>query len=168
MLILHVFLHGIPVDIVSDRGLQFTSQVWREFCRVLGASMSLSVSMYRPMDRLCRTTKIWGQLSSVSATKPTSWSEQLPQVKYTHNSLISSATSLSPLKPHWGIYHHYSLARGDRLRFYPSTLLQENMETDLGCPVEDVRTISASLTVTADCPKLPTRLVFGCHPRIFL
>ncbi|KAJ0019171.1 hypothetical protein NQD34_006740 [Periophthalmus magnuspinnatus] len=29
----HVFrLHGIPVDIVSDRGTQFTSQVWRAFC----------------------------------------------------------------------------------------------------------------------------------------
>lgn len=34
----HVFwLHGIPTNIVSDRGPQFTSQVWKEFCQSLGA-----------------------------------------------------------------------------------------------------------------------------------
>lgn len=34
----HVFrLHSIPQDTVSDRGPQFTSQVWKEFCTVLGA-----------------------------------------------------------------------------------------------------------------------------------
>lgn len=35
-LIENVFwLHGIPLDIVSDRGPQFTSQVWRTFCSYL-------------------------------------------------------------------------------------------------------------------------------------
>lgn len=30
----HVFrAYGIPGDIVSDRGTQFTSQVWKTFCR---------------------------------------------------------------------------------------------------------------------------------------
>ena len=35
-------LHGIPSDIVSDRGPQFISQVWRGFCKALGATASLS------------------------------------------------------------------------------------------------------------------------------
>ncbi|KAJ8381441.1 hypothetical protein SKAU_G00022190 [Synaphobranchus kaupii] len=43
LLVLHVVrLHGIPSDIVSDRGPQFSSQVWRAFCVALGASVSLS------------------------------------------------------------------------------------------------------------------------------
>lgn len=43
LLVNHVFrAHGIPVDIVSDRGPQFTSQVWKEFCLALGATVSLS------------------------------------------------------------------------------------------------------------------------------
>lgn len=39
----HLFwLHGVPQDIVSDRGPQFTSQLWKEFCSELGAQVSLS------------------------------------------------------------------------------------------------------------------------------
>ncbi|CDR00358.1 unnamed protein product, partial [Oncorhynchus mykiss] len=35
-------IHGLPSDVVSDRGPQFTSQFWREFCRLIGASVSIS------------------------------------------------------------------------------------------------------------------------------
>lgn len=54
-------LHGIPTDIASDRGPQFISQVWKAFCQVLGATVSLS-SDYHPqtnvqtepaLDRIC-------------------------------------------------------------------------------------------------------------------
>jgi len=39
----HVFgLHGIPLDILSDRGPQFISQVWKLFCHALGATVSQS------------------------------------------------------------------------------------------------------------------------------
>ncbi len=33
----HIFrIHGLPVDVVSDRGPQFVSQFWKEFCRQIG------------------------------------------------------------------------------------------------------------------------------------
>ena len=38
----HVFhLQGLPENVVSDRGFQFTSQVWRAFCNGLRATTSL-------------------------------------------------------------------------------------------------------------------------------
>ena len=41
----HVFrLHGLPQDVVSDRGPQFASRFWKEFCRLIGATTSLSSS----------------------------------------------------------------------------------------------------------------------------
>ena len=44
----HVFrLYGLPRDIVSDRGPQFTSRVWQAFCAGIGATASLS-SGYHP------------------------------------------------------------------------------------------------------------------------
>lgn len=48
LLILHiVHLHGIPQDVMTVRGPQFSSQVWKVFCLALGASASLS-SGYHP------------------------------------------------------------------------------------------------------------------------
>ena len=40
-------IHGFPTDIVSDRGPQFVSRFWREFCRLIGATASLT-SGYHP------------------------------------------------------------------------------------------------------------------------
>ncbi|XP_029318573.1 uncharacterized protein LOC115028841 [Cottoperca gobio] len=33
---------GLPLDVVSDRGPQFTAQFWRAFCKLIGATVSLS------------------------------------------------------------------------------------------------------------------------------
>ena len=39
----HVFQHHrLPVNVVSDRGPHFTLILWREFCSLLGATVSLS------------------------------------------------------------------------------------------------------------------------------
>ncbi|KAI3368555.1 hypothetical protein L3Q82_025563 [Scortum barcoo] len=48
-----VRLHGIPRDIVSDRGPQFISQVWKSFCKGLGASVKshLRVSILNQAGR---------------------------------------------------------------------------------------------------------------------
>ncbi len=44
----HVFRYfGIPKDIVSDRGPQFISRVWKNFLKLLGVTVSLS-SGYHP------------------------------------------------------------------------------------------------------------------------
>lgn len=99
LLILQVFrLHGIPSDIVSDRGPQFTSQVWKAFCQSFGASASLS-SGYHPQSN-GQTERANQDLESalrcVTSRNPTSWSTFLPWIEYAHNTLISSATGMSP------------------------------------------------------------------------
>lgn len=46
----HIFRNfGIPEEIVSDRGPQFTSRVWRAFFSLLGVTVSLS-SGYHPQS----------------------------------------------------------------------------------------------------------------------
>ncbi|XP_034021226.1 uncharacterized protein LOC117505798 [Thalassophryne amazonica] len=48
IMLTHVFrLHAFPQDTVSDRGLQFVSGFWREFCHLLWATSSLT-SGYHP------------------------------------------------------------------------------------------------------------------------
>uniref|UniRef100_A0A8C1U5W3 Gypsy retrotransposon integrase-like protein 1 n=1 Tax=Cyprinus carpio TaxID=7962 RepID=A0A8C1U5W3_CYPCA len=97
----HVFkLHGLPSDIVSDRGPQFASQFWREFCRQIGASASLSSGFHPQTNGQAeRANQSVGRiLRSLAFKNPASWSEQLPWAEYAHNSLPSSATGLSPFQ----------------------------------------------------------------------
>lgn len=97
----HVFkIHGLPLDIVSDRGPQFASQFWREFCRQIGASSSLSSGFHPQTNGQAeRTNQILGRmLRSLTASSPASWCNQLSWAEYAHNSLPSSATGFSPFE----------------------------------------------------------------------
>lgn len=105
LLVEHVFhLHGIPSDIVSDRGPQFTSQVWRQFCKSLGATVSLS-SGFHPQSN-GQTERINQELEAalrcVAAKDPTLWSSQLSWIEYAHNSQLSPATGLTPFEASLG------------------------------------------------------------------
>ncbi len=57
----HVFrIHGLPTDVVSDRGPQFISKFWREFCRLLGRVLVfLRGFILRAMAKRRGLTKIW-------------------------------------------------------------------------------------------------------------
>ena len=59
-LITHVFrLHGLPSDIVSDRGSLFTSEFWQQVSRALGIKRNLSTAFHPETD---------GQIERVNAT----------------------------------------------------------------------------------------------------
>lgn len=98
VLVVHVFqLHGLPTDIVLDRGPQFTSRIGGAFCKTIGASASLSSSFYARTNRQSERTNqdLESALRCVSARHPASWCTHLPWVEYAHNSLASSATGMS-------------------------------------------------------------------------
>ncbi|KAG5281322.1 hypothetical protein AALO_G00069940 [Alosa alosa] len=101
IMIQHVFkLHGLPSEVVSDRGPQFTSSFWRAFCKLLGASVCLS-SGFHPQtnDQTERANQqLETVLRCVASQNPTTWSEQLPWAEYAINSHISSSTGQSPFE----------------------------------------------------------------------
>ena len=74
--------------------------MWRVFCQALGTSASLS-SGYHPQSN-GQTERVNQDLGAalrcITARKPSSWSHLLPWVQYAHNTLISSATGISPFK----------------------------------------------------------------------
>ena len=95
-----VRLHGIPTDIVSDRGPQFTSKVWQAFCKGIGATVSLT-SGYHPQsngqaERANQTME--DTLRCFCHRNPSTWSSFLPWVEYAHNTLVSSSSGLSPFE----------------------------------------------------------------------
>ncbi|XP_037833532.1 uncharacterized protein LOC112450623 isoform X7 [Kryptolebias marmoratus] len=91
-------LHGIPKDIVSDRGPQFVSRFWREFCKLLGISVSLSSGFHPQTDGQTERAnqEVETKLRLLCSVNPAKWTENLPWVEQAINSLPSSATGLSP------------------------------------------------------------------------
>ncbi|KAF7649550.1 hypothetical protein LDENG_00139470 [Lucifuga dentata] len=97
----HVFhIHGFQVDVVSDRGPQFSSVFWREFCTLVGATVSLSSGFHLQSngqsERMNQEMEM--ALHCMVSQNPPSLSSQLLWVEYTYNTLPNSATGMSPFQ----------------------------------------------------------------------
>ncbi|KAK3570423.1 hypothetical protein QTP86_019298, partial [Hemibagrus guttatus] len=97
----NVFRHfGIPEDIVSDRGPQLISRVWRRFFKLLGVSVSLS-SGYHPQTNGQTESKIQEirrYLRAYCHDHQHDWSQYLPWAEYAQNSLRQESTKLTPFQ----------------------------------------------------------------------
>ncbi|KAK3554896.1 hypothetical protein QTP86_000926 [Hemibagrus guttatus] len=97
----HMFRNfGLPEDIVSDRGPQFTSRVWGSLCARLDIAVSLS-SSHHPQsngqaERL--NQEIGRFLRSYCSREQQRWSEFLPWAEYAQNSLTHSSMGLMPFQ----------------------------------------------------------------------
>lgn len=95
----------VPSRTSSDHGPQFTSQVCKSFCNALCVTVSLS-SGFHPqtngqVERANQELEV--ALQRVTASNPSTWSSQLPWIKYAHNSLCpqlctSIATGMCPFE----------------------------------------------------------------------
>ncbi len=91
---------GVPEDIVSDRGPQFISHVWKAFFRLLGVTVSLS-SGYHPQTNGQTERKIQElgrYLRAYCQEDQHSWSRFLPWAEYAQNSLRQNTTGLTPFQ----------------------------------------------------------------------
>ncbi|KAK3528456.1 hypothetical protein QTP70_000132 [Hemibagrus guttatus] len=97
----HVFRNfGLPEDIVSDWGPQFTSRVWGVLCARLDIGVSLSLSHHPQSNGQAErlNQEIGRFLRSYCSREQHRWSEFLPWAEYAQNSLTHSSTSLTPFQ----------------------------------------------------------------------
>ncbi|KAI2650192.1 Transposon Tf2-9 polyprotein [Labeo rohita] len=92
--------YGIPEDIVTDRGPQFTSRLWQAFCKQMNINVSLT-SGYHPQsngqaERL--NQELTRFLRSYCFTNQQDWSQYLLWAEYAQNSLQKPATGMTPFK----------------------------------------------------------------------
>ncbi|KAI2645676.1 Transposon Tf2-6 polyprotein [Labeo rohita] len=92
--------YGLPEDIVSDRGPQFTSRLWSAFFKLLSVNVSLT-SGYHPQsngqtERL--NQEIIRFLRSYCYSNQSDWSRYLMWAEYAQNSLTKPSTGMTPFQ----------------------------------------------------------------------
>ncbi|KAL0201466.1 hypothetical protein M9458_004653, partial [Cirrhinus mrigala] len=101
LLFQQLFRHfGLPEEIVSDRGPQLNSHVWKAFFKLLGVSVNLS-SGYHPQTNGQTERKIQElgrYLRAYCHEDQHSWSTFLPWAEYAPNSLRQDTTGLTPFQ----------------------------------------------------------------------
>ncbi|KAI3220470.1 hypothetical protein DTO012A9_10171 [Penicillium roqueforti] len=89
---------GIPETIVSDRGGQFISEFWTEFCRILGIKRKLSTVYHPQTDGQSEIANQFmaQRLRPYIEYNQDDWSEYLPMVDFAASILPQDTTKRSP------------------------------------------------------------------------
>ncbi|KAI3377282.1 hypothetical protein L3Q82_008482, partial [Scortum barcoo] len=157
-------IHGLPKDIVSDRGPQFVSGFWKEFCQLLGATVSLS-SGYHPESN-GQTERLNQELETclrcLVAQNQTTWSDHLTWVEYAHNSLPTAATGLSPFQ----VVHGYQpplFSTNEEEVTVPSAhaLARRSLRVHPTFHVSKIKPVRESHLVPPSKPPPPPKMVVG-------
>ena len=94
----HYPIHCIPTAITSDRGLQFVSDLWKHFCKLLDIEQRLSTRYHPQTDgatermnqEIEKMIRIWATYTQEN------WSLLLPIIMGAINNREASSTGLSP------------------------------------------------------------------------
>ena len=82
-----VLLHGVPVSIVSDRDLRFTTHFWKSFQMAMGTRLTMSTTFHRQTD--CQSERtiqvLEDMLRACDLDHKVRWEENLPLVEFAYN-----------------------------------------------------------------------------------
>lgn len=108
----HIFrLHGLPKEIVSDRGPQFVSRFWKHLFTACGTKISLS-SAYHPQSdgQTERVNQILEQyLRCFVDYDQRNWSHLLAHAEFAYNNARHSSTKVSPFYANYGFHPRLDL-----------------------------------------------------------
>jgi hypothetical protein len=97
-------LHGLPADIVSDRGSVFISGFWKELMEHLGVELSMSTAFHPQTDgQTERINQILeAYLRHYSTFQQDDWADLLPLAEHAYNTATSETTKVSPFFANYG------------------------------------------------------------------
>jgi hypothetical protein len=98
--------HGVPSNIVTDRGSQFTSRFWNRVCSHLSIDHRLSTSFHPQTDgQTERQNQTMEQYLRAFATyEQDNWVDLLPLAEFAYNNSVHVTTRLTPFFANYG-YH---------------------------------------------------------------
>ena len=104
--------HGLPRDIVSDRGSVFMSSFWQTLCSKLGISANYSTAYHPQTDgqteRVNQTLEQF--LRCFISYQQDDWVDFLPLAEFTHNNAEHTSTGMSPFYAMYGYHPRFDLS----------------------------------------------------------
>jgi transposase InsO family protein len=106
-----VRLHGLPEEIVSDKGPQFASKFWRRLFELLGIDIRLSSAFHPETDgQIERTNQTLEQyLCCTVSYQQDDWLALLSQAEFAYNNIAHASTGISPFFANHGFHPRFSL-----------------------------------------------------------
>jgi len=89
---------SLPIKIISDQDLRFTSHFRKGLAKKLGIQQNLSTTFYPQTDGLSEQKNQWVEqyLQLVTSAVPKDWTQWLVLASAVHNNQRNSTTGLSP------------------------------------------------------------------------
>ena len=99
-----VSLHGVPLEINSDRGSLFTSRFWESFQQAMGTHLSFSTA-YHPqssgqVERVNQILEDMLRACVISFGKK--WEESLPYAEFSYNNSYQASLKMAPFEVLYG------------------------------------------------------------------
>ncbi|KAJ6439220.1 retrovirus polyprotein [Purpureocillium lavendulum] len=90
--------HGIPAAIVTDRGTQFTSRMWKRLCELLRIKQRLSTAWHPETDGATERAnqEVERYIRIFTTYAQDDWDELLPAAAMALNNRMATSTGLSP------------------------------------------------------------------------
>ena len=98
--------HGLPDDIISDRGTQFTFNFWQSIFKILQVEIKLSSACHSQTDgQTERVNQVLEQYLRCSINyHQDNWIDLLPLAEFAYNNIIQDSTKQTPFFANYG-YH---------------------------------------------------------------
>jgi hypothetical protein len=125
-----VRLHGLPKDIVSDRGPQFHSKLWKHLFGLLGTKISLSSAFHPESDgQTERVNQVLEQyLRCTINYLQNDWHESLALAEFSYNNSLHASTRTTPFFANYGFHPKFD-SNQLTLRLSPAAeRIVENLE----------------------------------------
>ena len=99
-----VRLHGVPISIVSDRDLRFTTHFWKSFQKAMGTRLTMSTDFHPRTDgQLERTIQVLkDMLRAFVLDHKGSWEEHFPLVEFAYNNSYQASIQMAPYEALYG------------------------------------------------------------------
>lgn len=99
-----VRLHGVPLNIISDRDARFTSRFWQSLQTALGTQLNLSTAYHPQTDGQTERTiqTLEDMLRACVIDFSGSWDTYLPLIEFSYNNSYHTSINMAPFEALYG------------------------------------------------------------------